>query len=133
MADHLTKKQRSYCMSQIKSKWTTLDKMAHKYLKGNKIKHKMYPKIIGSPDLVLKDKKVAIFLNGCFWHSCPKCYKKPKNNALFWKKKRIHNICRDKTNILNLRKSGWKVLNFWEHDFKKNPQKFISKVRNALV
>ena len=129
MPDHLTQEQRSYCMSRIRGKWTSLDKQVHNLLKGNKIEHQMYPKISGSPDLVLKKKKIAIFLHGCFWHGCKFCYRKPKNNAKFWKEKMEYNIKKDKKNVKHLKLGGWKVMIFWEHDFKKNPAKFLLKIK----
>ena len=58
----LTPDQRSYCMSRIRSKWTKQEIEVHNYLKGHKIRHEMHPKIPGSPDIILKDKKTAIFL-----------------------------------------------------------------------
>ncbi|MFA5382379.1 MAG: hypothetical protein WC356_04375 [Candidatus Micrarchaeia archaeon] len=79
MSDNLTKEQRSRCMSKIRSKWTKQEKKIHNYLKGDKIRHKMHPKLPGNPDIVLKDSKTAVFLHGCFWHKCPNCYKEPKS------------------------------------------------------
>jgi DNA mismatch endonuclease (patch repair protein) len=83
--DIMSKKERSKRMSLIKSKWTRPERLVHNFLKGNKIRHEMHPKIVGSPDIILKDKKIAIFIHGCFWHGCKKCYRKPMNNKHSWK------------------------------------------------
>jgi len=127
MADNLTKKQRSYTMSQIRSKWTKQEKLAHSYLKRMKIKHRMHPKIEGNPDIILPDKKIAVFLHGCFWHKCPKHYKEPKTKRRYWLPKIEKNVIRDKKNINLLRKDGWKVIIIWEHELKKG--KFERKLR----
>jgi DNA mismatch endonuclease (patch repair protein) len=125
MVDNLTKKQRSFCMSMIKSKWTLPEKKIHNLLKSWKIKHKMHPKIKGSPDIILKDKKIAIFIHGCFWHKCPKCFKNPKSKKSYWFPKIKRNINRDKVNINILKKAGWKVVKIWEHELKGDFRKII--------
>lgn len=118
--DNLTKKQRSYCMSKIRSKWTTQEKKVHNCLKAHKIKHKMHPKLQGSPDIVLKDKKIAIFIHGCFWHKCPRCYKEPKSNKGYWLPKIKKNIKRDKKNAKLLKGQGYSIVKIWEHELKKS-------------
>ena len=80
----LTPEQRSYCMSRIRSKWTKQETKVHNWLKGHKIKHVMHPKICGNPDVILKESNTVIFIHGCFWHKCQKCYKKPKSNREYW-------------------------------------------------
>ncbi len=117
--DKLTKVQRSYCMSRIKGTWTSPEKKIYNILKGNRIKHKMHPKIKGSPDLILKNRKIAVFIHGCFWHKCPACYKEPKSNKKYWLPKIKRNVEKDKENMINLRKQGYKTIVIWEHEFKK--------------
>lgn len=114
MPDIMSKEDRSKRMSLIRSKWTKPERLIHNFLKGNRISHKMHPKIAGSPDLIIPDKKLAIFINGCFWHGHVGCYKKPTNNKKFWKEKIKRNIERDRINIAVLRKSGWKTKVIWE-------------------
>lgn len=131
--DILTKPERSQRMSLIRSKWTKPERWMHDYLKGNKIKHKMYPDIRGSPDIIIPDKKIAIFLHGCFWHKCPLHYKEPSNNKMFWRNKVVSNINRDKKNELFLRKNGWKVIKIWEHEVHRNkPRDSIRKIIREL-
>ena len=131
MADNLTSEQRSKTMSKIRSKWTIQEKQIHSHLKGNKIKHTMHPKMEGSPDIILKDAKVAVFLHGCFWHKCPKCYVKPKTNKGYWLMKIENNTLRDRKNNKILKRRGFKLLSIWEHDVKMNLQKTIGKIKNA--
>ena len=66
-------------------------------------------------DLVFRSARVAVFVHGCFWHGCPKHYTLPKSNRKFWAKKVLRNRERDQETQRLLRKRGWKVLVFWEH------------------
>ncbi len=128
MPDTLTKEQRSYCMSRIRSKWTAQEKKIHNYLKGNKIKHKMHPKLVGCPDILLTKSNTAVFLHGCFWHKCPKCYKKPKTRKKYWLPKIQNNVKRDRKNAKILKTEGFNVFKIWEHQVKKDFDKMIIKL-----
>ena len=128
--DKLTKKQRSYCMSKIRSKWTKQEIKVHNWLKGNKIKHKMHPKIEGNPDIIFEDRKTVVFIHGCFWHKCPKCFKKPKSNIEYWDQKIGKNVKRDKKNERTLRKNGWRIIKLWEHEIKKNFKNVMGRLIN---
>ncbi len=74
----------------------------------------------GKPDFVFPKYRLAIFVDGCFWHGCPRCYKEPKVNTEFWREKIRRNILRDRRTLLLLRKKGWHVMRFWEHSLKKD-------------
>ncbi len=128
MVDNLSKKQRSYCMSRIRSKWTSQEKKIHNYLKGHKIKHKMHPKIIANPDILLLNSNTAVFLHGCFWHKCPKCYREPKTNKEYWLPKIEKNVKRDRRNMKELKTEGYNVVRLWEHELKKEFNKKIDKL-----
>ena len=124
MGDTLTKEQRSFTMSKIRSKWTAPETKVHNYLKAYKIRHKMHPKLKGSPDILIGG-KIAILLNGCFWHKCPKCYKRPKTNKEYWIQKIRNNVKRDKKNNKILKTQGFKVINIWEHQSKNDFNKVL--------
>jgi len=66
-------------------------------------------------DLVFRAAKVAVFVNGCFWHGCPKHYSSPKSNKRYWSEKVRRNRARDVETRLLLKRRGWRVLVFWEH------------------
>jgi DNA mismatch endonuclease (patch repair protein) len=66
-------------------------------------------------DLALKSVKLAVFVDGCFWHGCPEHGGAPKRNATYWNGKITRNIERDKETDATLRARGWTVLRFWEH------------------
>ena len=70
----------------------------------------------GRPDLVLSRAKLAIFVDGCFWHSCPRHGLIPKNNADWWREKLQANVIRDRRKDLDLERLGWTPLHFWEHE-----------------
>lgn len=132
MVDVHTKKQRSYNMSRIKSKWTSQEIKIHGCLKGKKVKHKMHPKAFGNPDIGFPNSHVLIFLDGCFWHGCPKCYSQPKSNKKFWAAKIKRNRTNDKRVTNKLRKAGFTVLRFWECEVRNNSGKVLNKIFLAV-
>jgi len=71
--------------------------------------------MVGSPDILFTARSLAVFLDGCFWHGCPKCGHLPKTNIAFWRAKIEGNRGRDRRNTSLLRRQGLVVLRFWEH------------------
>jgi len=86
---------------------------------------------MSKPDFVFSKQKVALFVDGCFWHGCPKHANMPRNNRDFWAKKLQGNKDRDKLVNRELRKLGWTVVRVWEHELK-NPGKVAAKLKKAL-
>ncbi len=70
----------------------------------------------GKPDLVLPDFNVAIFVHGCFWHGCPRCYTEPKRNRKWWRQKIANNRKRDRRKAAQLRRLGYSIITLMEHD-----------------
>ena len=121
----------SKIMSSIRGKNTQPEIIVRKMLfnRGYKGYRIHYKKVPGSPDVVFTKKKLAIFINGCFWHQCPTCrLLLPKSNKEFWKNKLDNNVKRDYKKIMDLKELGWKTLTFWECEIKKNPQIVIDKI-----
>ena len=134
MADRITKEQRSRIMSCIKSVNTSLEISFKKLLSRNKIKgFRKHPKMLGNPDFACTKKKVAIFIDGDFWHgyNWKKLGKIPPKK--YWQAKIERNIQRDKKYTKQLKKEGWNVLRLWEHDVKKKPIKCLEKVKQAFA
>ena len=78
-----------------------------------------YKKLPGKPDIAFADKKVAVIINGCFWHGCKRCVKRsPRTNKKYWSWKIENNRKRDKRNSARLKKLGWRARRVWEHDVK---------------
>lgn len=126
------KATRSYNMSQIKGKNTKPEILVRKYLFSNGFRYRLNVKTLpGTPDIVLKKYKTAIFVNGCFWHGHEGCkyFVWPKNNSEFWKKKITDNITRDQRNLQLLQDAGWQILIIWECELKKDS---ISDTLNTL-
>jgi DNA mismatch endonuclease (patch repair protein) len=83
------------------------------------------------PDFIFPSRKVALFIDGCFWHSCPLHSTAPATNAAFWHEKLAKNMVRDKFVTAALRKQGWVVLRVWEHELG-SPSRMLARVRRAL-
>lgn len=81
----------------------------------------------GKPDFYFEKSNLVVFIDGCFWHNCPKCGHIPKNNNNFWKKKLDLNKNRDKKVTKELEKKGFIVIRFWEHEIKEDVKKCIKK------
>jgi len=90
-------------------------------------------KISGKPDICYISKKIAIFINGCFWHRCPICkLPLPKTNQEFWTKKFNNNIERDRKRIEELRNIGWTVHVLWECQINSNVDELIDFVEKEF-
>ena len=85
----------------------------------------------GKPDFVFPRKRLAIFVDGCFWHGCPSCYKEPKKNKAFWKNKVQGNQRRDRRVDRQLREKGWSVCRIWECRLKK-PEVVLRRISRML-
>lgn len=114
MADVLTKSQRSYCMSRVKSSRTEPELKIRGMLK--KRDYSYQPKMPFSPDFACVRKKTIIFVDGCFWHACSKHKQIPKANRRYWSSKIRRNIVRASEANTAYRISGWRVIRLWEHD-----------------
>lgn len=130
--DVFSREKRSEVMSKIRSRWTKPEIILHNHLKGAKIRHEMHPALPGSPDIALKDAKVAIFVDGCFWHKCPKCYREPSSNREYWLPKIEANVRRDRRNSLALKRSGYAVIRLWEHEIRKYPRSCTDRICSIL-
>jgi len=87
----------------------------------------------GSPDIAFPQEKLAIFVNGCFWHRCPTCKPKlPITNRDFWRKKFENNHERDESKIAALQEIGWRVLVIWECEIKNNLSLSRTRVIDAI-
>lgn len=82
------------------------------------------------PDFVFSKLKLAVFVDGCFWHGCPRCYVRPKGNRKFWDTKRETNQARDRRQSRLLEAAGWRVLRIWEHELtRRNESRLIARLR----
>lgn len=116
MADIVSKEMRSKMMSGIRGRGnqSTEIRLAKIFRMRRFTGWRRGLPLIGKPDFVFQKYKLVVFVDGCFWHGCPKCYKRPEDNRKFWDQKLENNKKRDKIVTQALVKSGWKVLRIWE-------------------
>lgn len=125
----------SKIMSAIKGKNTKPELILrkvlwHNGLKGYRLHWKKAP---GKPDIAFPGKKVAIFVNGCFWHRCPHCQPpQPKSNMHFWDEKFRKNIERDRKKLSLLDKEGWTSLVIWECQIKNDLKECLNSIQNTV-
>lgn len=130
--DVLTKEQRSYCMSKNKGSDTGPELLLRKALWAAGLRYRLKNKLPGRPDIVYPGARIAIFVDGCFWHGCPTHYQAPSNNSEEWLKKITATKKRDEVVDKQLQNKGWEVVRFWEHSVKKNTAECVDLVRQYL-
>jgi len=121
MADVFDSKKRSDIMSKVRSNNNKSTELALiKFFKENKITgwKRNYP-VKGHPDFVFLDKKIAVFVDGCFWHGHDCRNTRPSDNAEYWQRKRERNIKHDKEVTAMFENRGWTVIRIWECELKK--------------
>ena len=128
--DTVTNKIRSNIMAKVQSKGNKSTELEFiRLLKKNHIKGwRRFLNIVGNPDFVFLDKKLAVFIDGCFWHGHNCRNLKPRQNRDYWNNKIDKNKIRDKKNNRILEKSGWKVIRIWECKLK-NEKYVLNKLK----
>lgn len=97
------------------------------------LRYRLHRRIEGiKPDMVFSRARVAVFVDGCFWHKCPVHGVMPKSNLSFWQTKLERNVARDVETNLKLTKAGWKVLRFWEHEVNDHPERCAAKIARVV-
>jgi len=137
MADVHTPQQRSYNMQQIKGKNTKPEMLVRTFLHANGYRYKLHDKKLpGRPDIVLPKYRTVIFVHGCFWHGHANCryFVVPKTRTQWWTDKINRNKANDEKALKALKKDGWKILNIWECDLKKDKfEKTMNRVIQKLL
>jgi len=129
LTDVLTPDQRKLNMSRVRGKNTGPEIKLRKLLWSRGIRgYRIHHNLLGKPDIVFTKKRVAIFIDGCFWHKCPVCFQEPETRKEFWMKKIQSNIDRDAKVDEQLKNNGWTVIRIWEHEIRKEPEKAIKKI-----
>lgn len=132
MADVLNKAQRSFCMARNRPKDTSPELRLRKALWKLGFRYRLDSKLPGRPDLVFASKKVAIFVDGCFWHRCPRHFKPPGTNVAFWRQKLSGNAARDKRVNRKLKAMGWQVIRVWEHEVRASPDRAAKRLQKRM-
>ena len=118
MADTFSKEKRSEIMSRIRGTGNKATELKFiEYLRQYNITGwRRHQKLLGKPDFLFRKQRVAVFIDGCFWHGCPKHLRMPTSNEDYWQQKINNNIKRDKKVVRHLKKDGWEVIRIWQHD-----------------
>jgi len=132
MADHMTPDQRSRAMKSVKLKDGPLERLIQRELRKIGLRfQRNYKRLKGSPDIVFLKKKVAVFIDGDFWHGwrLPACEHKLSE---FWRSKLRANRRRDQRNFRRLRAADWTVIRLWEHEIRSDSGKCVDRILRAL-
>jgi DNA mismatch endonuclease (patch repair protein) len=144
MSDIFTKAKRSFVMSRIRSRGNKATEVAlaklfrrHKVTGWRRHLEVRIKKAKGRsfrvrPDFVFRKERLAVFVDGCFWHGCPKHGTQPKGNRAFWKNKFARNIARDVLVSRTLRRAGWRVVRIWECALKRHPLNCLRRIQQEL-
>ncbi|PTX92315.1 very short patch repair endonuclease [Opitutus sp. ER46] len=135
MTDVFTVEKRSEVMARIRGRGNKATEIALviAFRKSGIIGWRRHYRVFGRPDFAFPSKKVAIFVDGCFWHGCPKHCSLPVSNREFWRRKLGRNKTRDRLVAKTLRKRGWTVVRIWEHDLAaRNLVRTVSRIHRVL-
>ncbi len=136
MADVFTKSRRSAVMARIRSSGNRDTELALiKMFRANRFTGwRRRQALFGKPDFVFRPRKVAVFVDGCFWHGCPRHCRMPTGNRRFWQQKLARNQARDRLVTRTLRQRGWRVLRIWEHELtRKNTARLVRRLARFLT
>jgi DNA mismatch endonuclease (patch repair protein) len=130
--DNLTKAQRSYCMSRVRTVDTDLESRVRTGLHRRDLRFRKHLRSLPrSPDIVFGTEKVAVFVDGDFWHG----YRFPvwkHTLSPFWQEKIDRNRSRDGRNFARLRRQGWLVIRTWQRDVKRNLDRCLDEVESGV-
>jgi len=138
MTDVFTRKERSRVMAAVKSKGNrSTEQKLRSLLRSSGIKgwRSHLTSLPGKPDFAFPKQRVAIFVDGCFWHGCKRCRRNlgPSSNRSYWLLKIDSNVARDKKSAKALRTMGWISLQIWEHQLQRFPMRCLKTIQNALA
>ena len=132
MSDNLTRRQRSYCMSRVRGKDTGLETTVRSALQKRGLRFRKHvAHLPGKPDIVFASAKVAVFLDGDFWHG----YRFPlwrDQLTPFWQRKIGETRARDQRNFAKLRRAGWRVIRIWQHEVEKDLEACLHRISDAV-
>lgn len=119
-------------MARVRSRNTEPEMILRSLLWKAGLRYRLHFRLPGSPDLVFLCQRLAIFVDGCFWHGCPQHYTGPVKNADFWKSKLHRNVRRDREANRALEHLGWTVLRIWEHEVTQDRETAVERVHLAI-
>jgi len=134
MPDVFTKAKRSEVMARIRSRGNKETELALMKLfrRHGFTGWRRHQPVFGRPDFIFPKARLAVFVDGCFWHGCPRHSNVPATNRPFWKRKLTANKVRDRLVNRTLRRRGWRVVRIWEHDLRK-PARSLRRIRGERL
>jgi DNA mismatch endonuclease, patch repair protein len=132
MADNLTTEQRSYTMSRIRSRNTKPELVVRRLTHARGLRFRIHERSLpGCPDLTFAAVKVAVFIDGDFWHGWrfPQWHGKL---SPYWQSKIAGNRRRDQSSFRRLRRSGWTVIRIWEHEVEADPAECVDRIERSV-
>jgi len=125
---------RSEQMARIRGSDTSPEIALRKALWARGLRYQLRVRAVTSrPDIAFVRGRVAVFVDGCFWHGCPIHYARPRSRESFWSAKLVANIDRDSRQSIVLEAAGWKVVRLWEHELVLNLAGAVEQVELALT
>lgn len=133
MADVFSPKKRSEIMSRVKGRGNRLTelRLVELFRRHGFVGWRRNARVFGRPDFVFPKLRVAVFVDGCFWHGCPAHGSIPASNRDFWYAKLERNKRRDRLVIKELKKRGWIPLRLWQHELRR-PEPLIRRLERIL-
>jgi DNA mismatch endonuclease (patch repair protein) len=124
-------------MSRQGSRDTAPEVAVRRLLHAKGLRYRVNVPVPGMPrrtiDIVFPKAKIAIFMDGCFWHGCPEHATQPKSNAEWWRVKLDKNVIRDHETTAHLKAEGWTVLRFWEHERPEDVARAVARTRRTTT
>ncbi len=133
MADVLSREQRRICMSRNRGRDTGPEVKLRKVLWARGFRYRTHTDLPGRPDMAFSGPRLAVFVDGCFWHGCPQHGTQPATNREFWQTKIRRNKDRDAKVDLALDALGWRVVRLWEHQIRTSVESAADSVTQALT
>ena len=129
-----TPQTRSRVMARIRGSDTDPELRLRKRLWREGLRYRLKARTpAGRPDLTFVGPRVAVYVDGCFWHGCPDHYVRPRSSTGFWSSKLRENVMRDRRQTLELEVSGWTVLRFWEHEIYQDLEAVVTSIKSAVA
>lgn len=130
--DNLTLAQRSRCMSRVRNANTDLELLLRRELHRRGFRYALHRRDLpGTPDIVFASRKVAVFVNGDFWHGFGFSRWEHKLSP-FWRKKIDLNRRRDRRNVRKLQRAGWRAITIWQHQLERDLDRCVGRITECL-
>ena len=131
--DIMDKQARSRLMGRIRGKDTKPELLLRRDVWKLGLRYRVHPGVCGRPDIVFSREKLAVFVDGCFWHRCPQHCTLPQTRGTFWRIKLNRNSARDRSVTRRLAKDGWQVMRIWEHEVKADSPRVARRILASVL